>query len=841
MWFWHVEVMSALLHVFDAACVSDCQPHCSMPLVSGKLPLFLLNFDSRVRRFFLLPLSFLISTTLAAQTRPRMMPDWSQCPVIDAVPAFADAPPANGSAAERDGMPTDVDGDAVVGVDGQEVNVTGNVVLRRGDQFLGTDQLEYSQETNTYVAIGNVRYQDEGLRLIADRFEGNQNTESYTVKNVRYQLLERRGHGTSERVEMQREHGRLYQSTYTTCPVSEQIWKLRASRIDVNTDSGMGVARGARFRIGKVPVLYVPWFAFPIDDRRASGLLYPRISRSGRNGIDWSQPVYLNLAPNYDLTLIPRLMGKRGLQLGSEFRYLHQRGNGRVEFEYLGSDKLTARERELEISDGIREENRRHSDRIRFSYAGRQRLARGWQARSNLSWISDPRYVEDFSNNLADNSGTYLRSTMGLYGRGLWWNASLSADYYLLTDYLRAQTSLPYHRLPRVVFNWQKPLGRNFIASVDSNLTRFQHTDDAVRSSTRVSGGTRLDLKPSLSMPLEGASWFVTPALAWRYSAWQLDEPLVAGGEKRPDRSLPIGSIDAGLFFERNIRFRNSTYLNTLEPRLFYLNAPYRDQSNIPLFDTTPLSFSWGQLFRDNRYSGGDRQADAHQITLGLTTRLLREDDGREKLSVSIGQIHYLDDSRVLVGNELPVDQGRSAWVAESTYAVNDRWTIRAGYQWNPTSRRDDLVSIRNRYLIGERGIVNLSYRYRRHPTSGNDLIEQVDFSFLYPINQTWSLVGRSYYSLLDHSMLESIAGVQWENCCMAARFISRRYVRNFKGDINTGFQLEIEFKGLGSAGPHAQNRLRQAIIGYHRDDLYLVPPSERGTGHDDSHPDPIL
>jgi len=587
----------------------------------------------------------------------------------------------------------------------------------------------------------------------------------------------------------------------------------------------------------------VPWFAFPIDERRASGLLYPRISRSGRNGLDWTQPVYFNLAPNYDLTLIPRWMSKRGVQLGSELRYLHPHGNGRIEFEYLDADKLTAREHELEISDGIREENRRRTDRIRFHYSGGQRLSGTWQARTSMSWISDPRYIEDFSNNLDGNAGTYLRSTTGLYGRGLWWNASLSADYYLLTDYLRARTSLPYHRLPRLAFNWEQPFGRYLLAGLETNLTRFQHTSGDIQSAIRVGGGSRLDLKPSLSVLLEGASWFVTPALAWRHTAWQLDEPLIAGGRKNPDRSLPITSVDAGLFFERNTRFRGRSYLNTLEPRLFYLNAPYRDQSAIPLFDTSPLSFSWGQLFRDNRYSGGDRQADANQLTLGLTTRLIRESDGREKLSASIGQIHYFEDSRIQVGNERPVEQGRSAWVAESTYALNDRWTLSGGYQWNPTSRRDDLISIRTRYLVGERGIANLSYRHRRHPSTGNDLFEQVDFSFLYPLNQTWSLVGRSYYSLLNHRMLEGIAGVQWENCCMAARLITRRYVRNFKGEINTAIQLEVEFKGLGSAGPNAQDRLRQAIVGYHRDDLYLVPPSERGGGadHDDSYGDDFI
>jgi len=789
----------------------------------------------RVRRFLcLLPL--LMSATLAAQSRGEKKPDWSQCPVEDAVPAFVDAPPGNASAAGRETLPTDIDGDRVEGVDGALVNISGNVTLRRGDQFLGTDDLQYSQDTGTYVAIGNVRYQDEGVRMIADRLEGNQDTDSYLVDNVRYQLVERRGHGVSAQVKMAGVHGQLHNSTYTTCPPSQHIWELRSKRIDINTDSGMGIARGAKFHIKQVPVLYVPWFAFPIDDRRVSGLF----SRSSRNGLDWAQPVYLNLAPNYDLTLTPRWMSRRGLQLGSEFRYLHARGNGRVEFDYLGSDQLTVRGQEREITDGIREENRRRSDRMRFHYADRQRLTGTWQARSHLNWISDPRYIEDFSSSLDGNAATYLGSSAGLYGRGRWWNASLSADWYLLTDYLRAETTLPYHRLPRLAVHWQQPFGRHLVAGLESSLTRFQHETDTIRSSTRVKGGTRLDLKPTLSLPLEGASWFMTPTLAWRHTSWQLDEPLQQGGRKNPDRSLPITSVDAGLFFERNARFRGRRYLNTLEPRLFYLNAPYRDQSAIPLFDTRPLSFSWGQLFRDNRYSGGDRQADANQLTIGLTTRLIREADGREKLSASIGQIHYLEDSRIQIGNERPVEQGRSAWVSEATYAVNDRWTLSAGYQWNPSSRSDDLVSIRNRYLIGERGIANLSYRYRRHPTTGNDLLQQVDFSFLYPINQTWSLVGRSYYSLLDHRMLEGIAGVQWENCCMAARLITRRYVRNFRGDINTAIQFEIEFKGLGSAGQNAQERLRQSILGYHRDDLYLVPPSERGGGgdHDNSDSD---
>jgi len=775
----------------------------------------------------------MLSTALAAAAGERL-PDWSLCPLEDAVPAFLEADLSDGNGGEREGLPIDIDGDVVEGIDGQSVNISGHVILHRGDQFLGTDELHYSQETGTYVAIGNVRYQDSGLRMVADRLQANQITNAHTIDNVRYQLIERRGNGVSARAQMNDFLGHLHHSTYSTCTPGERLWELRARRIDINTRSGMGVARGARFHVGRVPVLYIPWFAFPVDERRVSGLLYPRMTMSSRNGLDWAQPVYLNLAPNYDLTLTPRWMSRRGLQLGSQARYLGQRSVATIGLDVLRSDELTWRERQREMDDAIPAENWRKNDRIGFNFSHRQYVSGAWQARSHLAWVSDARYVEDFSNNIEGNHSTYLRSSAGLYGRGMWWDASISADYYLLTDYLRSESTLPYHRLPRLALNWSRPY-RRVNAALAASLTRFQHTTAGVANAARVSGGSRIDLKPALALPLDGASWFLTPTIAWRYTGYDLDTPLLADGDTAPSRSLPIASVDAGLFFERRFKFRDEHYLNTLEPRLFWLYAPWRDQSAIPLFDTSPLSFSWGQLFRDNRYSGGDRQADANQITLGLTTRFINAADGREKLAASIGQIHYFESSRITVGNEIPVARGRSAWVAESSYAINERWNLTGTYQWNPTSRRDDLISLRTRYLIGERGIANLAYRYRRHPTSGSDLIEQLDFSFLYPVNSTWSLVGRYYHSLLDDKLLEGIAGVQWESCCMAVRLVNRRYVRNYRGDVNTSLQLEIEFKGLGSAGQNTQERLRNAIIGYHRDDLYLAPPSERGSGHDDS------
>jgi LPS-assembly protein len=347
-------------------------------------------------------------------------------------------------------------------------------------------------------------------------------------------------------------------------------------------------------------------------------------------------------------------------------------------------------------------------------------------------------------------------------------------------------------------------------------------------------------------MPLEGASWFVKPTLAWRYTGYALEDARAqriadingTSPDTSPSRSLPIATVDAGMFFDRETLFRGDSYLQTLEPRFFYVNTPYRDQSDLPLFDTQYMSFGWGQLFRDNRFTGADRQADANQLTLALTTRLIESESGAEKLSASIGQIRYFEDSRVGLDATSPIiPEGKSTWIADGTYAINDRWSIGATYHWNPATRHEDLASVRTRYLMGDDGVVNLAYRYRRNAADQSDLLEQVDLSFLYPINKSWSLVGRYYYSLLDNQLLEGIAGVQWDSCCMAARLVARRYVRNRVGEMNDAIQFELEFKGLGSAGPETASRLRRAILGYYREDLYLVPPAEvrSGEGNDPS------
>lgn len=814
----------------------------------------------RALRLLPLPLSIAICLPALADDKPV---NWGLCPVTDVLPVFDDAPKADkAAAATRDQQPTDIEGDQLTGTS-VVPNYQGNVALKRGDQFLGTDNLSFDTESGNYIAEGNVRYQDSSIRMKAKRAEGNQESDTHKISDIQYQLVSRRGNGGAESIDLQGAVGQMHRSTYTTCDPSQPVWKLSAPQIEVDNDAGFGTARNAVLRIGKVPVLWAPYFKFPIDDRRQTGLLYPQVGLSGRNGFDYTQPIYLNLAPNFDDTLMPRYMSKRGFMLDNEFRYLYDGGRGELLTAYLPNDKL------------------RDKDRGRVEFGGYHNINANWQARASLAWVSDERYLEDFSNRLLGVTTSNLQSQIGIYGTGENWTGGLMADYWQLTDYTLTESSLPYARQPRLFVNWDKPLLPWLETGVYAEAVNFTHLDvhgkiidaegEYVRDGlppTRMDGGSRIDIKPYVSMPFSGAAWYVTPTLAYRYTGYDLERGLADSirrsqltpeqlavatpdqlrGNTSPSRSLPIGTIDAGLFFDRETTIGGTRFLHTLEPRLFYLRTPYRDQSDLPVFDTRDFTFSWGQLFRDSRYSGADRQNDANQLTMAVSTRFIDQDSGKERFSGSIGQILYFDDSRVtLNSSETPVEQGKSAWIADTNYMINDRWTLGATYQWDPKYKREDLASVRARYLMSNDGIVNLTYRSRLNPQASTTatrrdrtLLEQADLSFLYPLNERWSLVGRYYYSIQDRAPLEIIGGVQWDSCCLAVRAIARRYVRNREGELNNSFQIEFVLKGLSSIGQNTDRTLRRAILGYYRDDLYLVPPSNTGAARDDYDPNQI-
>jgi len=725
---------------------------------------------------------------------PKKADDFSLCKPSALLEFYEPGLPTTG---DREAAPADMQADRFDSSDSKKYVLTGHARLQRVDQLLQGDRLSYDSESTAYTAEGHVRYQDRGLLLAADKAQGTTTPNASTLDQVRYQVLSSRGNGTADRARLlDADHAALDRVSYSTCDIDDRRWELRARDMSLNQDQGVGRAHDVTMRWGDVPFLWLPYARFPIDDRRHSGFLYPSLGSSNNGGFDMTLPYYLNLAPNFDATLYPRLIWDRGLMLGGEFRYLTDTQRGKVEFTSLPHDRAANRERGY------------------FHFENYGVLSSHWGVSVNLNDVSDDRYFEDFGNTLTTVATSLLPSSAYLNGRGSWWSASIGGDRYQITDPSLSDLSEPYQRLPRATFEGEHDLAGPLRVGLDGEFVAF-HKSCTREGGSRVcpTNGQRLDLYPYLALPLEGASWFLRPELGVRSTRYDLDpgNDAIAGSlsDTSPQRTVPIASVDAGLVFERDARLFGEDMLQTLEPRLYYLRVPYRDQSDLPVFDTQPISFDFGQLFRTNRYTGADRQTDANNLTLALTSRLLESDSGVERVAASLGQIRYFDDQRVQLPGQPPTDYAGSDYVGQLDLRLSERWRLSLAEQWDPNRDRSDLGTFSLQHRFGREGVLNLSYRYRR------DFLEQADIAALVPLNERWRLVGRWNYSLRDDKTLEGFFGVEHDDCCTAWRILARHYVHNVAGDSTNALYFELEFKGIGALGQKTDDFLRRAILGY--------------------------
>lgn len=716
----------------------------------------------------------------------------------------------------RDSANTDVHAERVDSSNQAFYKLSGNVRLERADQLLQADTATYDQDTTDYDAQGNVRYQEAGELLAASHLRGNTAANRGVADDVRYQMLQSRGNGTAVRGELlDAQHSRYAQVTYSTCDVGHHLWEVRAKRMTIDKVNGVGTAHGATMRFANVPFLYLPYFTFPIDNRRKSGFLYPTFGSSNRSGTMFSIPYYLNLAPNYDATLDPRIYTARGALLAGEFRYLFPGSAGQLNAEYLPNDHG---------QDTFGSVPTKGRDRWLLKYADYTHLWGPWALNVGINRTSDRNYLRDFGNDLYTSAIGTLGSSAYVNGAGNWWNAGFGADSYQNVDPYLPDTVVQYKRWPRAYLGLDVPLARWLEFGASTEAVAFRK-DDVIE-------GQRADLYPYLAADFQGAAWFVRPKLAYRYTAYQLDGNYARYGyygllgngqsspfeQRSPSRALPIASIDSGLIFDRQTSLFGNTYTQTLEPRLYYLYVPYRNQNELPLFDTTRMSFDYWQLFSPNQFSGADRQMNANNLTAAVTTRLL-DDSGVERLSASFGQIHYFAPQRV----QLPysntattpaTDWTRSDYVAQLGVQLNDRWRLNSEYQWSPNTRQTDLGAIGLQRRIGADGILNFSYRFRRN------LLEQYDASAVYPISERWRVLARWTYSVKDRRTVEALAGIEYDSCCVAVRVIGRHYVSAYlptaaQPTTNNALMFELEFKGLGAFNGQTEEFLRRGILGY--------------------------
>ena len=698
-------------------------------------------------------------------------------------------------------------------VEGGGSVLTGNVEAGQGTLRLRTDELTYTPDGETLDARGNVRIWDKGVYVAGDRAHADTTTDVVTVEPVTSYMLEKE-HGHGEAAMLTRfgnERITADDATYTTCNPGDADWRVTASRVELDFVEEFGTARNAWLEFKGARVLYTPWMSFPMSERRKTGFLTPTYGVSGSRGVELIAPYYFNLAPNYDATLTARAMSRRGVQTEGELRFLSRTyGSGRLLAQYLPSD---------EVFD---------DDRAAFDFTHRHQWSRRWSTDARVEWASDEEYFADFGTDLSQSSRSHLPQWLRARYRGDGWRADIELQDHLTVDREAKAQERPYAELPQIRIRTdrgEKNRALNFES--EAEFTYFDHRSPLLRTT-----GRRAHLQSSAAYPIRTAGTFVIPKAMLYYTRYDLDRAKAKSSlDDTPSRLLPGFSLDSGLFFERPVTFGDRSLTHTIEPRLYYLRVPFESQNELPDFDTDLLSFSFAQLFRENRFSGRDRLGDADQVTLAVTSRLLDERGG-ELGRASIGQIRYLRDREVTLASEVTLDSKDdletargSDIVAEVEARPTPAWRLRAGLQYDTEEDRSEKHTLSLRYQPDKHRILNATYRFIRDPEPNDDKddeeIKQADLSFAWPLGTHWRAVGRWNFDLeaQENRTLEAFGGLEYESCCWAFRTVVRRFLTGDDDQeedrYSTGIFLQIEFKGLTGFGRGAGAFLERSIPGY--------------------------
>ena len=648
--------------------------------------------------------------------------------------------------------------------------------MRQGNRALTARDARYDAAAQSFRVSGGVEYNDPLLHLAGDSATWAA-AGGGRFSHADFDMPSRPARGRAESIALAAD-GRLEleRVEYTACPAGRRDWLLRAQRIAIDREAQQGVGRNVRLDFKGVPLLYLPIISFPVGDARKSGFLFPSVGQSRRNGFELAAPYYLNLAPNYDATLTPGYLSRRGATLGSELRFLLADSRGEFQSDWVPQDASAHRDRSyLRLS-----ERTDFGPRLRFE--------------TRIGYASDSGYFEDFGLGPEGTSVTYLQRVAQLTYLDSHWRALGLVEQFQTIDQAIAAADRPYTRAPQLVVHsrWNDGTGPAFEVSGEAvNFTR----DTGLQ-------GARYTLEPTAGWTLRGPGGYVAPTIGWHATRYEL---RTTNGDAGPSTQAPFATVDTGLAFERAGR----TWLQTLEPRVLYSWIPYRDQSALPLFDTRLPDLNLVQLFRTQRYVGGDRLGDANDLALGATTRLVDAASGRQLVSGTVGQIYYLSPPRVQLANEPPVSTRTSDLVAQIAVSAWRHWNVNLGEEWDPHARQSALSELRVQYQPGPNRVANLGYRFRR------DLLEQVDASFAWPVASSWNLYAREVYSLRDHASIESFGGFEYRACCWRLRLVSRHYVSNRTGTRDTAISLQLELNGLSSVGERAGAFLERSIRGY--------------------------
>ncbi len=716
--------------------------------------------------------------------------------------------------ATRRHLPSFVSGQTLSGRTDLETSVDGAAVLRKGDMVIRADHLDYNQPTDIAHARGQVHvnragnvYEGPQLELRVDAFEGFFN-------QPRYQLLRNEAHGQAERVDfLDDQRAVIRNATFTTCkrlPVPDWApdWILRASSITLDNAEDVGSAKLAVLSFKGVPLLPVPYLTFPLSDQRKSGLLPPTLSLDNVNGFEVAQPYYWNIAPNRDATFKPTFMSKRGVNLGSEFRYLEADYSGSARLDWMPADPLREQTRwGLEVS---------HQAQIdsRWSDAG-------VTLNLNLNRVSDDNYWRDFTRSSASLTQRLLANDLQLaWHNGAFSNSLRTLKWQTLQD-AAAPIAPPYDRLPQLTTRYGSQAGADLNVALEADYTQFASdpTLTGQPNAGRVYGKLQID------RPWAGAAGSITPKLLLHATQYQFDTPL-ASGERQFSRVVPTFSLDSTLVLERDAQFFGRDLRQTLEPRAFYVHTPFREQNQLPNYDSGANDFNLSTLFTENAFVGNDRIADSKLLTLGLTSRLLDPQTGAEALRVGVAQrLRFADQNVTLPGGSAVTDRISDVLVGGS---INwqPQWSLDGTVQFNPHTQQSVRSTIGARYQPGSFRTVSAAYRFQR------DASEQLDLSWQWPLSASadpgtsdagvgprvglsrWYSVGRLNYSLAEGKLVNAVLGFEYDGGCWLGRIVLDRQ-QTSTATATQRVMFQLEFVGFSRLGVSPLKTLQDNIPGY--------------------------
>lgn len=680
-----------------------------------------------------------------------------------------------------------IDAEQIEASKSEQVTADGQVQLEQGGQRISAEHIIYNQQTGEVSARGMVRLEQPSGVVAGPDLNMNLDNSVGEMNAPIFEFHDNNARGAAQKVTrsgpLNYEFNRAF---YTTCPAGNDDWLLNLSTLKIDRQSQTGTGYNAWVEFKGVPLLYTPWMNFPLDGRRRSGVLGPVFGVTASGGSEITLPIYLNLAPNYDATVAPRVISKRGVLVNNEFRYLGASFMGEINYDFLDSDRIS------------------QLNRHRFALKHSQNLGAGFGAILQLHRVSDDSYFRDLATTVINGTQTQLLNEGTLSYGGGWWSAMLKAQTFQTLQDPLASVAIPYHRLPQLNVSASKSFNRTELTFV-SEYVNFYHPT--------LVNGERIVSYPSVTYALlNDTGYYLKPKIGLHSTQYVMSEhnssamPTVV-------RNIPIFSLDSGLNFERDLQIGEHNYVQSLEPRIYYVNVPYQNQDALPNYDTSQAVFNFSQMFTENRFFGNDRVGDADMATFVLTSRLIDDSGGTERLRLTLGERFSFSPQRVNLTT--PDANSRSDVLLAAAGRVTDWLTVDSAIQYNPNAMHTQSAYLSTRYKQEKGKVLNLAYRYTRGDVPAND-VRQVDFSTQWPLFWHWYAVSRMSYSLQDNRVLEALAGLEYNQSCWMLRLVAQRFPTATQ-QVSTGIFVQLELNDLVTIGSDPLSALRMSIPGYEK------------------------